>query len=69
VAEQAVPAISSGGRATVGRAIGSAVGQWQETDTNETDMTIESIGAQIEIGREVVISCTISLDVTIKQAN
>jgi hypothetical protein len=25
-------------------------------------MTIEAIGAQIEIDREVVISCTISLD-------
>ena len=32
-------------------------------------MTIEAIGAQIEIDREVVITCTISLDVTIKQAN
>ena len=38
---QSVP----GARATGGTAIGSAVGQRQETDTNETDMTIEAIGA------------------------
>jgi len=32
-------------------------------------MTIEAFGAQIEIDREVAISCTTSLDVTMKQAN
>jgi hypothetical protein len=35
----------------------------KDADTNETEMTIEAIGASIEIDREVAISYTTALDV------